>query len=1090
MENAGLANVMKERDKEINMLKKHNLTEIKTNISQFQHDLILLKDKLKKRSDECHNYEIKIQESSWIIKSLKTNLLEKEEKIADLRLNFKSNTPTSTVITSAANSHENVGLKTQILGSCSATMQLIREYDAKLQDSQNKINNAERLRASAEEMIKSIKDTIVEKDDEINQNKIIIRQKCKIITETEDIVRASASEIKTLENRLELTGHNIENYETQIGSLRSSINNSTATIYDKDSKIRFLNREIDTFKSDNFALEEKVKFGEVNQIALLQKFRSEIEDYANEILQLRDVISTQENRTHVNNGSYEIEVSQLKENLIKTNSILTQKKNEMFELSHIQEQYRAKIEELQIDLTEKDEALIKFKVTSQEHESSIVRYAAEAQNSERKLQLNAEETLKLRKLAKTLMQKICEQDVSNKDQEKQCFRDSETIEALTTKIAAHEELHCSLRDEYEILLRKYDKEKEDNEFCKLGYEEKYFRMVEEYEHEISEHGQSVVDGETIIETNNAEIKSLENTIAGLRDTIERTESTSHEQDIKIRGFEHDVKNLDDSIRKQNITILNLRKEIENLQQGIRQKIMENNVHERNIQSLEREVTTLKLKSTKDQQMLSGYNTETENTKRVLEEKISSLTQKINQLKEIFADNEITFKNTNIKNLNKIKDQEITISDISNDKENSVKMLNMQKFELEAAQNIIKESEIQANQQNIELNDCKRKITEFKRSIANDVSKGPKYEEEISGLKQAVANYDNELSNKTQLVYDQEATIRNLERKMLQLHDQVKKLNSKIVQSEQLHITLKETNANVVEDMKNQSLELREEIEYLETKVATNMEEFAQMDDNNKNAILKSKKTIQMKDRDMKNTLRLMNEQKYNIANLKSAQQEKDILIETLEQEKGKIENEQIRQERILQKMCAQVHKSTEVNTVSRNKIKRMEKQIKQLKEKGSEKDHEIAKLIYCDKQTSEYLVNQQKLHSSKQSEFNLKFEKLNQKITNQDRVIIDLKSKFSRTLGEYEDKCFLLEEENQKMKEDFNEDKKLLKILNNSAQEKELVYSVNKKALEEKERLIKLQNDLIEKRSEEIQILIGRQNPLIERDKKSQEFVF
>jgi hypothetical protein len=53
-------------------------------------------------------------------------------------------------------------------------------------------------------------------------------------------VRASASEIKTLENRLELTGHNIENYETQIGSLRSSINNSTATIYDKDSKIRFL----------------------------------------------------------------------------------------------------------------------------------------------------------------------------------------------------------------------------------------------------------------------------------------------------------------------------------------------------------------------------------------------------------------------------------------------------------------------------------------------------------------------------------------------------------------------------------------------------------------------------------------------------------------------------------------------------------------------------------------------------------------------------------------------------------------------------------------------------------------------------------
>ena len=75
----------------------------------------------------------------------------------------------------------------------------------------------------------------------------------------------------------------------------------------------FENREIDTFKSDNFALEEKVKFGEVNQIALLQKFRSEIEDYANEILQLRDVISTQENRTHVNNGSYEIEVSQLKE---------------------------------------------------------------------------------------------------------------------------------------------------------------------------------------------------------------------------------------------------------------------------------------------------------------------------------------------------------------------------------------------------------------------------------------------------------------------------------------------------------------------------------------------------------------------------------------------------------------------------------------------------------------------------------------------------------------------------------------------------------------------------------------------------------
>ena len=54
------------------------------------------------------------------------------------------------------------------------------------------------------------------------------------------------------------------------------------------------------------------------------------------------------------------------------------------------------------------------------------------------------------------MQKICEQDVVNKDQEKQIVRDSESLESLTTKIAAHEELHCNLRDEYDVLRKKYD----------------------------------------------------------------------------------------------------------------------------------------------------------------------------------------------------------------------------------------------------------------------------------------------------------------------------------------------------------------------------------------------------------------------------------------------------------------------------------------------------------------------------------------------------------------------------------------------------------------------------------------------------------
>ena len=56
-------------------------------------------------------------------------------------------------------------------------------------------------------------------------------------------------------------------------------------------------------------------------------------------------------------------------------------------------------------LTEKDDALLKFQVTNQEHESSIIRYAAEAKNSERKLQLNVEETLKLKQVVKTLVTK-------------------------------------------------------------------------------------------------------------------------------------------------------------------------------------------------------------------------------------------------------------------------------------------------------------------------------------------------------------------------------------------------------------------------------------------------------------------------------------------------------------------------------------------------------------------------------------------------------------------------------------------------------------------------------------------------------------
>ena len=38
--------------------------------------------------------------------------------------------------------------------------------------------------------------------------------------------------------------------------------------------------------------------------------------------------------------------------------------------------------------------------------------------------------------------------------------------------------------------------------CKLGYEEKYFRMVEEYEQNIAEHSQGIVSGEMIIEENN------------------------------------------------------------------------------------------------------------------------------------------------------------------------------------------------------------------------------------------------------------------------------------------------------------------------------------------------------------------------------------------------------------------------------------------------------------------------------------------------------------------------------------------------------------------------------------------------------------
>ena len=43
--------------------------------------------------------------------------------------------------------------------------------------------NAEKRRSSTEEFVKSIKKIIVEKDNEIGENKLIIRQKCELITE-------------------------------------------------------------------------------------------------------------------------------------------------------------------------------------------------------------------------------------------------------------------------------------------------------------------------------------------------------------------------------------------------------------------------------------------------------------------------------------------------------------------------------------------------------------------------------------------------------------------------------------------------------------------------------------------------------------------------------------------------------------------------------------------------------------------------------------------------------------------------------------------------------------------------------------------